>query len=371
MPAPPLLWDIFCQVVDNHGDLGVCWRLARELAARGQNVRLWVDDASALDWMAPGAMAGAVPGVRVLPWTQPFEPAPLHALPRANVWIEAFGCALPEAFVAHGAQASQDDAPVWINLEYLSAEPWVERMHGLPSPVQHGPARGWTKWFFYPGFRPHTGGLLREADLPARQATFDRAAWRHAQGLDWRGEARRVSLFCYEPSALGTLLRRWADDAQATQLLVTAGRASAAIRRVLEADPSLAHVSDPHQPLSISHLPHLPQTAYDELLWACDLNFVRGEDSLVRALWAGAPFVWQIYPQHDDAHHAKLEAFLDWLQAPASLRRFHRVWNGIEGGALPRIDLPEWRACVQAARARLLAQHELGAALIGFVLEKR
>ncbi len=371
MPAPPLLWDIFCQVVDNHGDLGVCWRLARELAARGQQVRLWVDDASALDWMAPGAMAGAVPGVRVLPWTQPFEPTALRALPRANVWIEAFGCALPEAFVAHGAQASQDDAPVWINLEYLSAEPWVERMHGLPSPVQHGPDSGWTKWFFYPGFTPRTGGLLREADLPARQAAFDRAAWRHAQGLGWHDEARWVSLFCYEPPALGALLRRWTEDAQATQLLVTAGRASAAVRRALDDGPGIAHALSPRQPLSISHLPHLPQTAYDELLWACDLNFVRGEDSLVRALWAGAPLVWQIYPQHDDAHHAKLEAFLDWLQAPASLRRFHRAWNGIEGGALPRIDLPEWRACAQAARARLLAQHELGAALIGFVLEKR
>ena len=34
----PLLWDIFCQVIDNHGDVGVCWRLARELAARGHTV---------------------------------------------------------------------------------------------------------------------------------------------------------------------------------------------------------------------------------------------------------------------------------------------------------------------------------------------
>ena len=122
--------------------------------------------------------------------------------------------------------------------------------------------------------------------------------------------------------------------------------------------------------LSISYLPLVPQPAYDELLWACDLNFVRGEDSLVRALWAGRPFVWQIYPQDDGAHHAKLEAFLAWLQAPPSLREFHRAWNADAPQALPALDLPAWSACVQAARARLLAQENLASRLIGFVTEK-
>jgi uncharacterized repeat protein (TIGR03837 family) len=98
------------------------------------------------------------------------------------------------------------------------------------------------------------------------------------------------------------------------------------------------------------------------MLWACDLNFVRGEDSLVRAIWAGQPLVWQIYPQHDRAHHAKLEAFLDWLEAPVSLRRFHRVWNATEPGALPVIHeatLQDWGECIRAARGRLLSQSDL------------
>jgi uncharacterized repeat protein (TIGR03837 family) len=109
-------------------------------------------------------------------------------------------------------------------------------------------------------------------------------------------------------------------------------------------------------------LAHTDQGGFDELLWACDLNFVRGEDSLVRALWAGRAFVWHIYPQDDQAHHAKLEAFLDWLQAPSSLRRFHRVWNGLEPGPLPALDedsLADWTRCSQAARARLLDQPDL------------
>ena len=370
MVMPSLTWDVFCRVVDNHGDLGVCWRLSRELAARGHQVRLWVDDARALPWMAPGALRGAVPGVRVLPWTQPLDPAVLAALPRADVWVEAFGCEPPPEFVAHGSQAVIAPPPVWINLEYLSAEPWVERMHRLPSPVPRGPAAGWTKWFFYPGFTPGTGGLPREHDLPTRQAAFDRAAWLAAQGIDWRGE-RLVSLFCYEPPALPALLAQLRAAPRPTRLLVTAGRAAQAVRAALQNQNGHQPALVLREQLSISYLPHLPQTAYDELLWACDLNFVRGEDSLVRALWAGRPFVWQPYPQHDGAHHAKLDAFLDWLAAPPGLGAFHRAWSGIGAAPLPMPDEPAWADCAQGARRRLLAQNDLLTQLAGFVREKR
>ena len=109
------------------------------------------------------------------------------------------------------------------------------------------------------------------------------------------------------------------------------------------------------------------------MLWACDLNLVRGEDSLVRALWAGQPLVWHIYPQHDDAHHDKLHAFLDWLQAPASLRAFHHAWNGMApASTLPAITpalLRQWQDCALAARA-LLQQTPLIEQLQAFVTEK-
>ena len=372
-----LRWDIFCRVIDNHGDLGVCWRLARDLAARGHGVRLWVDDAAALAWMAPGALRGEVPGVQVLAWDGSRDAAHIAALAPADVWIEAFGCDIPPEFIAARADGcsatAQNDLkpPVWLNLEYLSAESYVERMHALPSPVLHGPAAGWTKWFFYPGFTPRTGGLLREADLPARQAAFDRAAWLRAQGIAWQGE-RLVSLFCYEPPALAALLRQLAAGDTATRLLVTAGRATAAVHQAIQNEIGLQRFLDGRDQLSISYLPPLTQVAYDELLRACDWNFVRGEDSLVRAIWAGAPFVWQIYPQpEDNAHHAKLAAFLDRLDAPPSLRAFHRVWNGMDAGPLPTPDLAAWLAWVRAARQRLVAQPSLTDQLIGFVQEKR
>lgn len=377
-------WDIFCRLIDNLGDLGVCWRLAARLAERGQQVRLWVDQPDALAWMAPEAERP--PGLRLLHWTTPLAPALLDSLGRSAVWVEAFGCEMPPEFIARqrarragvslgdaGAEAS-GPAPVWINLEYLSAEPYVARCHGLPSPVFSGPGAGLTKHFFYPGFTAGTGGLPRPpwagAPMPG---PAERQAWLTRHGIPWGGE-RLVSLFCYEPQALGEALARLGREP--TRLLVTAGRASAAVQ-------AWANDQSGHQPLpgkesllSISYLPTLPQGEFDQLLRVCDLNFVRGEDSLVQALWAARPFVWQLYPQDDQAHHAKLQAFLDWLQPPPDLARFHRCWNGLpeaEPGPtdLPAPDLAGWGQAAQAARQRLLAQDELLVQLLRFVSEKR
>ena len=368
-PAPPaLLWDIFCQVIDNHGDLGVCWRLSRQLATRGQRVRLWVDDASALSWMAPGGC----PGVEVRPWTRVLD---VQGLMPGDVLVEAFGCEVAPEFIAsyarHVSVSGQKYA--WINLEYLSAEAFVARNHGLTSPVMSGPGAGLNKYFFYPGFTPGTGGLLREEDLTERQARFNRDAWLSSLGLPSHAGERLISLFCYEPLALPDLLTQLALDDTPTRLLVTAGRANAAVQS------SMAQLDRQHpawnqrQQLSIAYLPYLTQDDFDHLLWACDLNFVRGEDSLVRALWAGKPCVWHIYPQSDDAHHGKLEAFLRLLpaSASASLRQFHLRWNGVTEAPLGSLDLALWLEASQALRQRLWEQDDLVSQLLGFVVGRR
>lgn len=346
-------WDVFCQVVDNHGDAGVCWRLAAELARRGDSVRLWIDAPEILRWMAPQGE----PGVAVLPWDAgPREPG--------DVVVEAFGCNPPPAFVA--AMAARQPPPAWINLEYLSAERYVERSHGLPSPVQHGPGAGLTKWFFFPGFTPRTGGLLREADLRQRQQAFDAGAWLARRGCAAAG-VRTVSLFCYEPPALPQLLLQLAAGDAACQLLVTAGRATAAVEVALAALPAEWNAGGR---LRLHFLPLMSQVAYDELLWSCDLNFVRGEDSLVRGLLAGRPFVWQAYPQQDGVHAGKLEAFLAQVDAPEGLRRFHRAWNAGAGATLPALDLEGWAGWARAAQARAQALPELATSLQQFVRDR-
>jgi uncharacterized repeat protein (TIGR03837 family) len=337
--------DIFCKVIDNYGDIGVCWRLCKQLATLGETVRLIVDDASALTWMESNSDQ-PLP-VEVISWQDAEEiESP------ADLVIESFGCELPEIYIAKMAlQAKWNKASkpsIWINLEYLTAERYAEQCHLLPSPVMHGAGKGLTKTFFYPGFTGKTGGLLRESDLFERQAEFDKEQWLKSQSIQWSNE-RIVSLFCYEPSALPALLEELQNGGQPTLLLVTAGRASQAVQ-VLQTNNALEALSN--KALRIHYLPFLTQDDYDHLLWASDFNFVRGEDSLVRAIWAGKPFVWQIYPQDDDAHHAKLTAFLDVYLAnvdasiASHIRGVHLAWNSVSknvpAGHMD-IDFPAWR----------------------------
>jgi uncharacterized repeat protein (TIGR03837 family) len=352
-----MLWDMVCRVVDNFGDIGVCWRAAADLAARRERVRLWVDDASALAWMAPQGQ----PGVQVLPWPREWvegEPG--------DVVIEAFGCNPPPGFVA--CMAALPRPPVWINLEYLSAQPYVERSHGLASPQLSGPGAGLTKWFFYPGFTRRTGGLPREPDLMERLRRFDPRNWLAGQGIESRAGERTVSLFCYDNPALPDLLDELSR--QPTLLLAAAGTAAAQVGAAL--GPSMTRGA-----LRAIALPALPQTGYDALLWACELNFVRGEDSFVRAQWAGRPFVWQIYPQDDGAHAPKLLAFLDLFLADApkglatQLRECWAAWNGLSPMVPVLPATAPWQAQVQRWRDGLLVQPDLITQLIGFVMERR
>ena len=367
-------WDVFCRVVDNYGDIGVCWRLAADLGARGQHVRLWVDDRSALAWMAPQESDR----VEVLDWREP-----LPEVEPADVVVEAFACDPPPGFVA--AMARRLPVPVWINLEYLSAETWVERCHLLPSPQWSGPAAGLRKWFFHPGFTPTTGGLLREPGLLQQRAVFDATTWRRRLGLTTAPGERLVTLFCYANPAVPALLQALAEEP--TLLALTPGPATAQVRALARPLPA---------GLRVVELPWLTQSDYDRLLWSADLNFVRGEDSLVRAVWAAAPFVWQLYPQHDGAHRPKAEAFVErWredaaLQAPLppAVHGLYRAWNGLEpasvdgfraalqtlgGPAPPHGEWARpapWPAAARAFARRQAAHADLTTRLLRFVAQQ-
>jgi uncharacterized repeat protein (TIGR03837 family) len=301
--------DIFCKVVDNYGDIGVCWRLARQLAyEHGIAVRLWVDDLHSFARLCadiqPTLNSQICQGIRVEHWREPFP----EAIP-AEMVIEAFACKLPPSYLA--AMAAQSPAPLWLNVEYLSAEDWVEGCHGLPSPH---PSLPLTKYFFFPGFTPKTGGLLLEQDLLARRDAFQTDAlaqekfWANL-GVPARAENElRVSLFSYENTALPCLLKTWAEGENPLTCLLPEGRATPQVAQFLGQNKIVAGEIWQHGALRVHVLPFATQDLYDHLLWAADINFVRGEDSCVRAQWAGKPFVWHIYPQHDGIHLAKLDA---------------------------------------------------------------
>jgi uncharacterized repeat protein (TIGR03837 family) len=361
--------DIFCTVVDNYGDIGVCWRLARQLAnEHGLTVRLWVDDLRSFGKLCPELDAGLdeqqcrgvqlrhgaakpsgagatalhplpqsagfasnVSGVLVRRWSADFP-----TLEPADLVIEAFACRLPQTYIE--AMAVRDPKPVWLNLEYLSAEGWVEGCHKLPSPHPNLPL---TKYFFFPGFTKKTGGLLLERDLLARRDAFQSDArvqqhyWR-SLGVPERVEGElRVSLFGYENEAMEALLGCWEHGDQLVTCLLPEGRSLPQVAAYFGLQAGKAGDIWQRGNLHVHVLPFVEQDRYDELLWACDVNFVRGEDSCVRAQWAAKPFIWQIYPQHDGVHLVKLEALILRYTAgmpPAAAQAVRDLWLAWNGG---------------------------------------
>lgn len=346
-PLPPLRWDIFCRVIDNFGDIGVCWRLANILQKDyQQTVRLWMDEPQALAALEPSLNLNlkqqTLRQIEVCVWLDDFPTTwplcPYADLP--NIVIEAFGCELP----SHYIQAMRDapKQPIWINLEYFSAEPWVQGFHGLPSKQ----ANGLDKTFFFPSVLPDTGGLMREADLIQRRDAFnDPTTSHHHTGINaWCKQwglteplknSFKISLFAYENKALDNLLNILSNNTNAEQpieVYLPQGRlltsAQAYFDRPLHAGDKLTQGN-----MTLHILPFLPQNEYDKLLWLCDLNFVRGEESFVRAQWAAKPFIWHIYPTDDDAHWDKLNAFLAAYTenlapvAKTALMAFMHGWN--------------------------------------------
>jgi uncharacterized repeat protein (TIGR03837 family) len=348
-------WDIFCTVVDNFGDIGVTWRLARQLAVEeGRNVVLWVDDLASFKRIEPAidtSLNGqSHRGVEIRRWTTEFPDAE-----PADAVIEAFACHLPERYVAR--MAERDVVPAWINLEYLCAERWIEDTHALPSPHPRLPL---TKYFFFPGFNKRTGGLLRESDLLIRRDALladgaTQAAFWHSLGIPPdRGDDVRVSLFCYPNPALLSLLDAWAAGPNRITCLLPEGAAADAVRAHfgLSKFDAVARGN-----LSLFLIPFVQQDDYDKLLWLSDVNFVRGEDSFLRAQWAGKPFIWHIYPQDDDVHWPKLEAFLDLYVDnldPTTQARVKYAWHRWNRGQ-PMADA--WRDF--AAGRRILEPYAL------------
>jgi len=325
-------WDIFCRVIDNYGDIGVCWRLARQLANEYPfEVRLWVDDIRTLAKIWPSAKntdQQLLEKVDVCVWREDFN----TVIAAADVVIEAFACNLPDSYLA--AMKRKTTPPHWFNLEYLSAEEWVEGCHGLLS--MH-PQHGLKKVFFFPGVTAKTGGLLKEASLlnerdlflanPAQRLDF-------LKNLDVEPAENEliVSLFGYENTAIASLIDAWIESPTPVLCLVPASKILPSINRHLG---QTLNVGDEFArgALRFKVIPFLTQTDYDRLLWACNFNFVRGEDSFVRAQWAAKPFIWHIYPQDEDIHITKLDAFLHhYLEGlnptlQSSITTFWHEWN--------------------------------------------
>jgi len=369
--------DLFCRVIDNYGDIGICWRLARQLQAEhGIAVRLWVDDLVSFRRLRPEVDITAenqvVQGVAVRHWRD--QDGVYAVADVADIVIEFFAVDLPPAYVAAMAQCTP--RPVWFNFEGLTAEEWVEGCHRLTSPHPQLPL---TKHFFFPGFTEKTGGLPREASLFDQRRVFLQDPATATEFLQSLGAtpaelaATRVSLFCYPFAPVAALFDAWRDGAEAITCFVPEGVATQAVQGFLGI-AAVAGAAATQGNLTVRVLPFVPQPDYDKLLWACDVNLVRGEDSWVRAQWAGKPFVWHIYAQDDNLHHKKLRAFLQrYAVGLEAVTAFSLAWNGVHLDAdWPalwrglRAEAPQIAARAVAWEQQVAAHGDLAANLLAF-----
>lgn len=374
-------WVIFCDVVDNYGDIGISWRLARQLVAEhGLKVCLWTNDLTSFQKINaeidPCLSLQCTRGVEVRRWskTSAFDEP-------ADVVIEAFGCVLPEAYIAAMANSGRHHA--WINLEYLSAEGWVDGHHALPSPHPRWPL---TKYFYFPGFSQKSGGLLAEKKLLEQRVIFQTAPqcsiefWFDLGIPPPENNEIRISLFCYNNNLATNLFADWEKSTYSIVCLVPEGVAKEQLISFFGVkDPKKGGVMKKGN-LKVIVLPFLEQDKYDQLLWACDFNFVRGEDSFVRAQWAAHPMVWQIYPQENDVHWSKLRAFMTLYSAnlpqaaAKALIQFMDTWNGCNADPLDWESVWKHRAILekhaQKWANKLIKEEDLTTSLVNFCNNK-
>jgi uncharacterized repeat protein (TIGR03837 family) len=244
--------------------------------------------------------------------------------------------------------------------------------HGKPSPHPRLPL---TKTFFFPGFTENTGGLLREKNLLVERDTFQAEPSTFWQASDIANNPLKVSLFCYPHAPLHALFNQMASSERPTLCLVPESSILAKVSELF-GTPLQAGSYATKGKLTAKVLPFLSQKQYDQLLWSCDLNFVRGEDSWIRAIWAAKPFVWLPYHQAEETHLVKLHAFLDqYAQGletiPATaLRNFHTAWasSELESGAWQTLTthLPALHKHAQQQAKALSQQPDLAAKLVIF-----
>jgi uncharacterized repeat protein (TIGR03837 family) len=292
----------------------------------GLAVTLFVDDLVSFKRICPPVDTAAerqqVDGVTVRHWRG--QDGVYSKEDVADIVIEFFAVDLPPGYI--DAMAQCEPRPVWFNLEGLTAEEWVEGCHRMPSMQP----RSMMKYFFFPGFTDKTGGLLREAELEQQRLQFEPAPFLRQLGLtEAEIASTKISLFCYPHAPVSALFEVWQAGAKPITCLVPEGVAADAVRAFLGESGNVAT----RGALTVRVLPFVPQPDYDKLLWACDLNFVRGEDSFVRAQWAGKPFIWHIYPQDENLHHkncAPLERYAPGCRAwpvCAALERRAGAWR--------------------------------------------
>ena len=279
--------DIFCEVIDNYGDVGVAYRLARELKRIYPNkeLRFIINQTEELNLIKKNDDIIVIDYKDVDKIEQP-----------ADLVIETFACNIPEIYMDKALKSSK----LMINLEYFSSEDWVDDFH-LQESFLGGNLK---KYFFIPGLSEKSGGIILDKEFLDRKNKVqeNREYYLKQFNIDEKYDLI-ISVFSYEKNFDNFLKTLQKLDKKVLLLLLSEKTQKNFIKYFDN--------NDYYDKIKAVKLPFFTYDKYEKLLALCDINLVRGEDSFVRALLLAKPFLWHIYPQDENAHIIKLESFLE------------------------------------------------------------
>lgn len=303
--------DIFCEIIDNYGDIGVVYRTAKELQKifPKSKIRAFLnklDEFKKINSQVIDLPSQNIDGIEYITFDYLRDNA--NKLLTAQVIIEAFGCQIPEEYI----EIAYDNSELLINLEYLSAEDWIEDFHLQSSPLGRGKLK---KVFFMPGFTEKSGGVIADSNYLERiQRVLENKEFyekKYLSDIEDRENKIVGTLFSYEKNFTPLLedLKKLDKD---VVILAMGEKTQDSLRKILK-NFSIEDFRNSlkYGKIEIKFLNFLNQEEYEELINIVDFNFVRGEDSFIRAVLTGKPYMWHIYCQEEYAHMDKIEGFLD------------------------------------------------------------
>lgn len=302
--------DIFCEIIDNFGDIGVVYRISKELKKIFQNVRIRIvlnrlEEFKAINKKVKDTDYQEIDGLICV--TEKYVKENIETFGVSDVFIEAFGCNVPEEYV----KAAKEDSKLWINLEYLSGEKWIEDFHLCESLID---SKTLKKIFFMPGFSEKSGGVIIDSGFLERmkygKENRDEVFKKYFKDFDLKDKFIGT-VFSYEKN-FENLLETLKNYKKETVLLLMGEKTQKSFSEILKKNLTEDYGNIvKYGKITMIYSDFFSQEEYEEIISASDFNFTRGEDSFVRGIILGKPFMWHIYLQEEKAHMDKIKAFTE------------------------------------------------------------
>lgn len=310
--------DIFCDVIDNYGDIGVVYRFSKEIKSLYPEARVRVilnklDELVKINSFAQKINYQNINGVIYI--YEEFFKKNFSQYGVSDIIIEAFGCNIFDEYI----EVAKKQSKLWINLEYLSGEDWVEDFHLNESLID---SKTLKKIFYMPGFSEKSGGILMDTEFLENKDYSknhkEEVLKKYFPYLDFTNK-RVGTVFSYEKN-FDNLLETLNNQEEETFLILMGEKTQKSFEKFFEKNSTGDYINlEKYGKIYLYNAKFFSQEEYDSIISAVDFNFTRGEDSIVRAILVGKPFLWHIYLQDEKFHMVKLRAFLDRFRESVSL----------------------------------------------------